>query len=158
MSERNVVLMEKGTVVTGSYDSKIATGQKRLMALTVVAYTPNDCVVPLGGPMADATGRTGLEGEVRNHTLEKFGFAFLLSGIDVASGLLQAAMQQNGGNNTYLSLNSGNGLTGLAQEILRENMNIKPTIEPHRGDDVMIWLPGPAPIDFSDCYKLVTRN
>ena len=157
MSDQNVVLMEKGTTITGSYNSKITQGQKRLLALTAIAYTPNNCTVPLGGPMADGLGKTGLEGSVDNHLWERFGFAFILSMMDLGSNILQSELSKGG--NTYLSFNSGgSGVTSLAQEVLQQSINIKPTIEVPQGSDVAIWLPGPAPISFEDCYKLVPRN
>jgi type IV secretion system protein VirB10 len=158
MSDQNVVLMEKGTTITGSYDSKITQGQKRLLALTAIAYTPNNCAVPLGGPMADGLGKTGLEGSVDNHVFERFGFAFILSMLDLGSNILQSELSKGG--NTYLSFNSGGsgGVTSLAQEISQQSINIKPTIEVPQGSDVAVWLPGPAPISFEDCYRLVPRH
>jgi len=152
-------LMDKGTMIHGNYDSKISQGQKRILALSATAYVyPRNsskvCLVPLGGPMADSLGRAGLPGEVDNHYLERFGFAFLLTGLDMTSNILQASLSKGG--NTYLSFNSGSGVNSLAQEVLRQSINIPPTITTHQGEDVMIWIT--QMIDFNDCYKLVTRN
>jgi type IV secretion system protein VirB10 len=159
LSDQNVVLMEKGTTITGSYDSKVTQGQQRLMALTAIAYTPNNCTVPLGGPMADGLGKTGLEGSVDNKYFQRFGFAFIISMMDLSSSILQSELSKGG--NTYLNFSGGGGGSGvasLAQQVLQQSIAIKPTITVNQGEDVAIWLPGPAPISFEDCYRLVPRN
>jgi type IV secretion system protein VirB10 len=150
MSPTGVVLMEKGTQIVGSYSSKVSTGQKRLMTVAGTAYTPNGVVVPLGTPMADSLGRTGLEGDVDRHLMERFGGAIALSLVDMAFGLGQASLSKGG--NTYLSFSNGNGVSSLAQEVLRSQIDIKPTITVNQGQDVALWIV--VPIDFSASYRL----
>ena len=153
MSDQNVVLMDKGTSIIGSYDSKVSQGQKRLMSLTVAAYTPNNCVVPLGGPMADALGRTGLEGSVDNHLWERFGGAVMLMLVDNLFSLAQSEVSKGG--NTYVQLQSGD-VSNLASEVLRNTINIPPTITINQGSDVALWLP--VPTSFKKCYTLEPRR
>ena len=123
------------------------------MSLTVAAYTPNNCVVPLGGPMADGLGRTGLEGSVDNHLWERFGGAVMLMLVDNLFSLAQSEVSKGG--NTYVQLQSGD-VSNLASEVLRNTINIPPTITINQGSDVALWVP--TPISFNKCYTLEPRN
>jgi type IV secretion system protein VirB10 len=149
LSPTGVVLMDKGTIVVGSYDSHVRRGQKRVLTVSATAYTPNGVVVPLGGPMSDALGRTGLEGEEDAHLWERFSGAVLLSLVENAFSLAQASLSK--GNSTYLNLQTG-GVGSLAQEVLRDTINIPTTITVNQGSDVALWIT--TPIDFSASYKL----
>jgi type IV secretion system protein VirB10 len=153
LSPNGVVLMDKGTRIVGEYKNNIQQGQGRLFTMAATAYTPNGVVVPLDGPMADGLGRTGLDGDVDNHYLQRFGGAVLLSLVDGGLSLGQAALSK--GNNTYLSIQSGD-TSGLAEEILRNTINIPPTITVPQGKDVTIWVR--YPIDFSPSYRLGLRR
>jgi type IV secretion system protein VirB10 len=150
ISDGGVVLMDKGTQVIGQYTSDVKQGQGRLMAVTATAYTPNGIPVPLGGPFADDLGRSGLEGNVDTHLFQRFGGAVLLSLADSAFSLAQASVSKGG--NSYVSLNSGGGVGSLAQEVLRNTINMPPTITKNAGDTISLWIL--APIDFSKAYHL----
>jgi type IV secretion system protein VirB10 len=153
ISAGNVVLMEKGTQIIGSYSADVKQGQYRMLAVTATAYTPNGVPVPLGGPFADGLGVTGLEADnVNNHVLQRFGGAVMLSLAEGAMGIAQAAVSKGG--NSYVSFSSG-GVGSLAQEILQNTINIPPTITKNQGDEVSLWVL--TPIDFSSSYKLRNR-
>jgi type IV secretion system protein VirB10 len=152
LSPTGIVLMEKGTQVIGNYASAEMHGE-RITTVAATAYTPNGVIVPLGGPMADGLGRAGLTGEVDAHLWARFGGAVLLTLFDAALQLGQSALQQ-GNNNTTLNLGNG-GTTTLAQEVLRKQMDIPPTVTVNASSDVGLWVT--APIDFSPSYKLETR-
>lgn len=153
LSSSGVVLMDKGTSIIGQYKNDVAQGQNRLMAVSATAYTPKGIPIPLGGPFADALGRSGLDGNVDNHTMERVGGSVLLSLADGAMGIAQSAFSKGG--NSYVSFSSGGGVGSLAQELLRNTINIPPTITKSQGDEVSIWVL--TPIDFSAAYKLRTR-
>jgi type IV secretion system protein VirB10 len=156
ISDGNVTLMEKGSQIFGSYTSEVKQGQNRIMAVSATGWTPNGVPIPLGGPLADSLGATGMPGSVDNHYGERFGAATALMLINGGLGIAQAALSKEGsGGNSYISLNSGNGVGSLAQEVLRSTINIPPTIQKHQGDEVYIWVL--QPIDFSAAYKLVNR-
>jgi type IV secretion system protein VirB10 len=150
ISPGNVVLMEKGTQIIGSYSSDVKQGQYRMMAVTATAYTPNGVPVPLGGPFADGLGVTGLEADmVDNHLMQRFGGAVLLSIAEGGLGIAQSAVSKGG--NSYVSFSSG-GVGSLAQEVLQNTINIPPTIQKYAGDSISLWVL--TPIDFSASYKL----
>ncbi len=150
ISDGGVTLMDKGTQVVGQYTNQVNQGQGRLMAASATAYTPQGVPVPLGGPFADGLGRTGLDGNVDNHLIERFGGAVLLSLTDNAFNFAQASVSK--GNNSYVSFNSGGGVGSLAQQVLNNTINIPPTITKNQGDEISIWVL--TPIDFSKAYRL----
>jgi type IV secretion system protein VirB10 len=153
LSRKGVVLMEKGTEVIGDYKSGAAQGQKRIIAITATAYTPNGVVVPLGGPIADEVGTAGVEGNVDNHYFARFGAAIILSLVDSGLQVLSSSLQK--GNSTSINLNTG-GTEGLASQVLQATINIPPTITLPQGIDVNLWVR--QPIDFGPSYKLVNAR
>jgi type IV secretion system protein VirB10 len=155
-STKGVLLMEAGTQIIGRYETMKQNAGSRLLATSVFAHTPNGIWVPLaGGPLADDLGRTGLDGEVNNHYLQRFGAAILLSLTDQVLQIVQAEASKNG--QTYLSLNSGGGgggVSSLAQTILQSQINIPPTFSKHQGETMALFLDQPT--DFSSSYHLRT--
>src|SRR5947209_11019703 len=119
ISDGNVVLMEAGSKIMGSYSSEVKQGQNRIMAVTATGYTPNGVPVPFGGPVADSLGRTGMPGSVDNHYLQRFGGAVLLTFLEGGLGIVQSSVSKSEGGNSYVSLNTGNGVSSLAEEVLR---------------------------------------
>ncbi len=148
-SPKGVPLMEADTQVVGKYTG-LQNGQQRLEAVSAYAHTPNGIWVPLTGSMTDDLGRNGLPGNVDNRYPARFGGAVLLSLTDNALSILQAAVSKGG--NTYLQLNSGGGVGSLAQEILRQQENVKPIFSKNQGDTIAISIN--HPIDFNESYRL----
>jgi type IV secretion system protein VirB10 len=147
-SPKGALLMEAETQVIGRYESMGKNGGSRLMAVSTYAHTPNGIWVPLAGnPMADDLGRTGFDGAVDNHYLERFGGAVILSLTESGLGIVQAAVSKGG--NTYISTDSANN---LAEQTLQAQIDIAPTFSKHQGETIAIWLT--TPIDFSDSYTL----
>jgi type IV secretion system protein VirB10 len=154
LSPRGVVLMSRGTTITGEYKNDVKTGQARLFTMAATAITPEGIPVPLEAPMADGLGRAGTTGEVDNHYLQRFGAGILLAIGQSAVTIAQASLQHGG--NSYLNLNAGgSGPTDIASEILRSQINIPPTITVEPGKIVTIVVR--YPIDFSDAIKVTLR-
>jgi type IV secretion system protein VirB10 len=150
-SPKGVLLMEAETQVIGKYESMGRNGESRLMAVSTYAHTPNGIWIPLSEePMSDDLGRNGLDGAVNNHYLRRFGGAVLLSLTQSALGILQADVSKGG--NSYVQVSSGDGVGGLAQQILQSQVNIAPTFEKHQGETIAIFIT--KPIDFSDSYRV----
>jgi type IV secretion system protein VirB10 len=150
-SPKGVLLMEAGTQVIGKYESMARNSGNRLLASTAYAHTPNGVWVPLTGEkLADSLGRTGLDGAVDNHYFERFGAAIILNLTEAGLGIVQAEVSKGG--NTYLQLNGGGGVGGLAQSILQATINIPPTFSKNQGEMIAIFLD--QPIDFSDSYRI----
>ena len=150
-SPRGVLLMEAETQVIGKYQTLGRDAGNRLMAISTYAHTPNGIWVPLTGEsLSDDLGRSGLDGAVDHHYFERFGGAILLTLTESALGVLQAAVSKGG--NTYLTLNTGGGIGGVAQQILQSQINMPPTFSKHQGETIALFLD--QPIDFSDSYRI----
>jgi len=151
-SPMGVVLLDAGSYIQGAYDVKVQNGQRRLRANTIAAWDlKTHCVVPLGGPMADGLGRAGLEGDYDPHTWEKLGGALGVMLLENLTSLGQAALQSGNGN-SYFQLNTGS-MSSIANELLRSNAGIPPTIQIHQGSVSGFWIT--QPVDFSSCYRVV---
>jgi len=153
LSPDHVLLMPAGTPVVGTYKNDVRTGQHRLFAFTGNAITREGIPVPLDSSVADGLGRAGIEGDVDNHYMERFGAAILLTVGESAMGVAQAEVSKSG--QTSLNLNTGGGVSSVASQILQSQINIPPTITVPPGTVVSIVVD--HPIDFSDALKVAAR-
>jgi type IV secretion system protein VirB10 len=159
LSPEHVLLMPTGTVVMGTYKNDLRVGQNRLYAFSGNAITKEGIPVPLDSSVADSLGRSGIgppNADVDHHYMERFGAALLLSAADAGVSLGQAELSR--GNTTNLNFGStggGNGISGLAQQILQSQINIPPTISVPPGAIVSIVVD--HPVDFSDAIKVAAR-
>jgi type IV secretion system protein VirB10 len=144
-----VVLMEKGTQITGEYRGGMQQGQVRLHVLWSRAKTPEGVVVELASPGTDALGRAGFGGHVDNHWWERFGSALLLSTVSDATKAGIQRVQANTGGSINGVGNSGKEAAALAVE---QAAAIKPTLHKNQGDVVSIFVA--RDLDFSSVYKL----
>lgn len=155
----NVVLLDKGTRVTGEIQNGLVNGQDRLFVLWDRAETPDHAVIALETPGADELGRAGLPGAVNDHFWKRFGSAILLSVIQGAlnAGTALAANSGSSGSTNSLFLNSfqSNG-SELSNTALQNEINIPPTLEKNQGDNVSIFVN--KDLDFSDIYRLQVSN
>ena len=140
----------------------------------------NKTSVQLGSTGTDDLGRTGLSGNVDHHFTERFGAAILLSvvggGAQFISGLGQNSNQQVQtqtqsvdpltGRVTTTTAQPGNqqqqqarqigaqqvsqSLTTIAQESLKDSINIPPTIIVNQGEKIEIFVR--RDLDFSGLY------
>lgn len=156
LSQDHVLLMPAGTQIVGTYHNDVKSGQHRLFAFAGSAITKEGIPVPLNSGVADGLGMSGISGEYDPHNLERFGAALALTGLDAAVQLGSAELSK-GGNQTLNiggTVSSGNGIGAIAQEILRNQMQIPPTITVSPGTVVSIVVD--HAIDFSDAIKVST--
>ena len=79
-----VLLLEKGSQVTGEYQGAVQNGLNRIFVLWTRIKTPHGVLVNLDSPAADALGGAGLPGEVNYHWWKRFGRALLFTLIEDA--------------------------------------------------------------------------
>jgi type IV secretion system protein VirB10 len=152
-----VLLLERGSTVTGEYQSNMKQGMARIFVLWNRIKTPNGIVIELDSPGTDQLGGSGLPGYVDNHFWDRFGGALLLTLINsAAQGLSsyvgnlssQAGLQQN--------FNGSGGGSGSAQnvatEALRNTINIPPTLYKNQGEQVGIYVA--RDLNFSSVYDV----
>jgi type IV secretion system protein VirB10 len=151
----NVVLLDKGTKVTGEIQSGLVQGQNRVFVLWDRAETPQHAVITLSTPGSDELGRAGLPGTVNEHFWQRFGNAIMLSVLQggLQAGTALAANSGSGSSSNSLFLNSfSNNGQELSNTALQASINIPPTLEKNQGDNVAIFVN--KDLDFSDVYSL----
>lgn len=127
------LLIPAGSRLIGRYDSDIATGQNRLLVVWDEMIFPNGRRIALEGMGAmDGQGAAGMRDQVHTHFWRTWGNALLISAIGVAA---QQSQPQNANqNNTptgsqQATAAAANSLNETAQQVLRRNLNISPTLE-----------------------------
>lgn len=148
-----VVLMEKGTTVTGEYNEGLRRGQKRIFVLWNRARTPTGVIVNMASPGADGLGRSGFDGKIDNHFWERFGGAILMSVVGDASKY--AFQRLNDG--TEIETNETENASRDAAAIALENsINIGPTLYKNQGEQVSIFVA--RDLFFDKVYQLHTTE
>ena len=175
------VLVPSGTRLIGEYKSGLATGQTRVFIVWTRILRSDGVSVQLGSPGTDDLGRTGLTGEVDRHYLERFGSAILLSIVGGGSQFLAGVGQASYANRTTSVYDPATGLTtstgpdqqtlyarqiatqqtsttmnSLANEALRNSINIPPTIHVDQGASIAIFVR--RDLDFSNLYADPVRE
>lgn len=161
-----VVLIDRGSKVTGQYQGGIQQGQTRVFVVWDRVVTPKGVAIDIESPASSELGESGLTGRVNNHFWKRFGGAMLVSLIDgVGEGLgkslgasagrkLDKALGNESGT-TIIDMGGSNGSsssTDVASKIIEQTINIPPTIVKHQGDKVTVFVS--RDLDFSKVYKL----
>lgn len=149
----HVVLMEKGTVLTGQSEGDLQQGQARIFIRWLRAETPNGVIVALNSPSADSLGRAGLDGYVDTKFKDRFGAAILISLIkDSTSALTQ---RQSGGG-TFVFGNTASAGDKVVEKSLESSANIAPVLTKNQGEHINVIAA--FDLDFSTVYKLKARK
>lgn len=134
------LLLPQGTKAFGTYDSRIAYGQERVLVVWTRLLRPDGSTLSLEGmPGIDLSGYSGLTGHVNNHYLR------LLAGVVLGSVLgasAQIAVGANSQNPSFAQLaiqGAGQNVNEAGQQITRKNLNIQPTIEVPPGGRLNIF-------------------
>lgn len=148
-----VVLIERGSTVSGEYQSNLHQGMKRIYVLWDRVKTPDGVVINLDSPGTDSLGGAGVPGYIDTHFWDRFGGALMLSLVDDVG---QAAVNSMA-SKSDTSINFGNtAQTGndMAAEALKNSINIPPTLYKNQGENVGIYVA--RDLDFSSVYSLTT--
>lgn len=144
-----VLLLERGSDAQGEYVASVENGQRRIFVLWSRVKTPSGVLISLDSPAADGLGTMGLSGHVDNRWWDRLGAAFLLSFVKDAVAY-QTAKDSAGGSLIYQ--NSSNTGSQMADRVLSNTINIKPTIYKNQGDRASIYVA--RDLDFSTVYAL----
>ena len=153
--DRKVVLLERGTELTGQYQGGMQQGQKRLFILWVRAKTPKGVVINLNSPGSDSLGRSGVDGYIDTHFWERFGAALFLSVIDDGFQLLTSKAQNSGSSNgttVVLPQNTTQTAKNAAAIAVENDIHIPPTLEKNQGEHVSVFVA--RDLDFRTVYAV----
>lgn len=147
-----VVLIDRGTIAFGHYDSMLTQGQSRIFVSwdRIVGPAPNYVAVRISSPGAGELGESGMGAYVDTHFWERFGGSVMLSIID--DGLAAATQRGGSGDNQVNFTNSSNNAQTMASEALKNTINIRPTAYASAGSVVNIKLAND--LHFGKVYEL----
>ena len=149
-ADGKVVLIERGSKLVGETRGQASQGMSRLFILWTEVRTPSGVVVQLDFPGTDELGRAGVTGTVDNHFWARFGAAILITVID---GVLQGVIQNQESKGSTIVLNPQGGQQ-VVDDILRNTINIPPTITVNQGTRVQVIVA--KDVDFRSVYELRT--
>lgn len=149
-----VLLLERGSTVSGEYQSNMKQGMARIGVLWNRIKTPNGVVINLDSPGTDPLGGAGVPGYIDTHFWERFGGALMLSIVDDVAQY--AVDQANGGNTengqTINFSGTAESTQDMATEALKNTINIPPTLYKNQGEKVGIYIA--RDLDFSSVYDV----
>ncbi len=150
------LLLPQGARLVGSYDNRIAWGQKRVLFAWHRLIFPDGRSLDLEGmPGADLAGRAGVRDKVNNHFVRTFGSALLLSAISAGAQLSQPRQTRDGDGPSASQVAAaalGQELGRVATDVTRRNLRAPPTLEIRPGTlfhvevTADLVLPGPYPV------------
>jgi type IV secretion system protein VirB10 len=174
------ILIPKGSRLIGEYKSGLVRGQSRVFVVwTRMLDAESKTSVQLGSIGTDDLGRAGLTGDIDKHYVERFGSAVLLSIIGGGAQFI-AGLGQNQNSTTTTSTQTFDPATGryttvqtqpnqnqqnarqigaqqisqtlttLAQDALKDSINIPPTIHVDQGTRIEIFVK--RDLDFSALF------
>lgn len=139
-SNGNELLLNRGAVLLGAYNTDSVRQGVRRIDLIWDEIIDGDNTVSLNSRATGSLGQAGVAAKVDSHWKERFATAILISVIDVAVG-----EATNNASNTGEVIIAGGASAGsrLAEEVLRNSINIRPTLFSHQGDRIGVVLTGP---------------
>lgn len=155
-----VLLLERGSELTGEYGVATQLGLRRLFIVWTRVRTPHGIEVDLQSPGADPLGTSGVPGHLEQRWFERIGAALLLSVMrDVVE--IEMARQQagRGGDNTIVlgpqpGQNTVNAGQDIGEQVVKQTINVKPTLYINEGSRISIYVA--RDLDFSAVYALRT--
>jgi type IV secretion system protein VirB10 len=131
------VLIPRGSRLFGRYDSEVDAGQRRVLIAWDRLITTDGQSVTLAAYGTDRIGRSGLPGTVRNHFLQRFGTAALISLIGAVPTLAADKYAANEVASDTAE-NVGTDLGEAVNTVMADYLSIPPTISVNQGAVVMI--------------------
>ncbi|KAA0178830.1 hypothetical protein FX016_23140 [Cupriavidus gilardii] len=126
------LLIPQGTKLIGSYDSQIAYGQKRILAVWNRLIFPDGSSISLNGmPGTDRGGYAGFDADVDNHYGRIFGGALLMATFSAGISMTQKQTTNPNGsltNSQVVTQEVGRQLGQTGAAFIQRGMNIQPTL------------------------------
>jgi type IV secretion system protein VirB10 len=149
-----VLLLEKGSTITGEQRSNQAQGKSRVFVLWSRVDTPNGVKVDLDSYGTDALGASGHHAHIETHFWKRFGAALMLSTIDDLAKYAIESRKKSGSQVNFE--NSSDAAGDMAAKALENSINIPPTAYINHGISLNVFVS--RDIDFRSIYELVNIN
>ncbi len=140
-----VLLIPRGSRLIGRYKSGLLRGQVRVFVMWNRILRTDGVSINLGSYGTDDLGRSGLDGDLDTHFLERFGSSILLSMID--TGMQIGANSLDNQNSATVAIQSGQDVSSAAQVALENSIAIPPTIHVDQGKRIKVFVS--KDLDFS---------
>lgn len=151
-----VVLIDRGSKVTGEYKGGLEQGQNRVFVLWNRIETPKGVIIDINSPAAGSLGEAGMTGRVDNKFWQRFGGAMLVSLInDLGKAASQAAAEEAIGGTVRLE-NTSEAAEDMTTAALEKSINIPPSLIKHQGDRLSIFVA--RDVWFGDVYSLKPKK
>lgn len=155
-ADNKVRLIDAGAQVTGLVEGGLSRGQARIFVAWQRARNPDHVTIQLDSAGAGSLGAAGVGGQVNNHFWERFGNAMAVSVFGDASTAAFSHLTDSSSSDTTINLDTtSNTVDQLAQEVLRANMDIAPTLYSPQAQPIIIYVSND--LDFSDVYRLEVK-
>lgn len=157
-----VLLLERGSELTGEYGTTNQLGLERLFVTWTRLKTPEGIEIDLSSPGSDRLGTSGLPGHLDNRWGARIGAAFLLSFVkDVTVAIINKQQQSNNSSSTVNvttqpGQNTLNASSQLAEEVIKQTLKVRPRLTINEGDRISIYVA--RDLDFSPVYALKTAG
>lgn len=143
-----VLLLEKGTRVTGQYHGDVDNGDRRLGIMWDRLVTPYDIAVKLNSPTTGRLGASGITGKVDNRWWTRIGSALLIS---LISDSLSIAGDNSDNADVVVDSDTAQETKTIAGKILDKNIDLPPIIYIKEGQQINIYVAND--IDLSSVYN-----
>ena len=157
-----VLLIERGSRITGEYTGGLQKGQARIFAMWNRVETPNGVLIDISSPGTDPLGRTGHDGYLESHFWKKFGAAILVSFIDTTGkamidrlkkSTVQLASGADQSQNVDIPVQ---GNDELSLKVLEDYQNMPDILYKNQGEHISIYVA--KDLDFRGVYELKKRD
>lgn len=143
-----VLLLEKGTRVTGEYSGSVKNGDRRLQIIWDRLITPYDIAVQIQSPSTGRLGASGVTGKVDNRWGLRIGSALLVS---LISDTLKIAGDKSDSAEVIVDSSTADTSQSLAEKILEKNIDLSPIIYLREGEVINIYVADD--VDLSAVYQ-----
>lgn len=143
------LLVERGSLVSGSQNVALESGQARVFTAWSTIDTPLGVSIKIDSLGTGALGAAGIDAYVDNHFSERFGGAILLSFVDDALATASNRLSQSDSEVTFD--NSSSNASDMASKALDSSINMSPTGYANIGQRINILVV--RNIDMSSVYQ-----
>ena len=156
-----VLLLERGSELTGEYGVTNQLGLERLFVTWTRLKTPEGIEIDLSSPGSDRLGTSGIPGHLDNRWGARIGAAFLLSFVkDITVAIINKQTQSDAGATVSVQTAPGqntlNAPSALAEEVIKQTIKVRPRLTINEGDRISIYVA--RDLDFSPVYALKTAG